>query len=131
MASVTITVKKNMIDKKLQQIMTEAQNRDTMTAIYNNLAKKCDPYVPFLTGALAQSNEVNPKGTAYPDEEGVHYIQPYARYQYYGVDFNHTVEYHQLATAMWDKAMMRDKGDEFRQEVKEILEEFVRRHNAR
>jgi hypothetical protein len=85
-----------------------------MLAIYNTLAKMCDPYVPFLNGPLSQTHVVSPKG--------VRYIQPYARRQYYGDDFNHTTEYHPLASSRWDKAMLRDHGDEFNAEVKDIID---------
>ena len=88
--------------------------------IHNALARRCDPYVPFLTGMLANS------GTSGVTPEGVHYAGPYARYQYYGVDFNHTIEYHPLATAMWDKAMMAAEGDSFIKEVEDIVKRRAR-----
>ena len=98
-----------MIQKRLDEIIDPT----TMLAIYNNLAKRCDPYVPFLEGPLSQ--------TAVVSSEGVTYIQPYARRQYYGDNFNHTLDHHPLASARWDKAMLRDHGDEFLQEVEDIL----------
>lgn len=110
MASVKVNVQ---ISQKLQQKLSDINNPTTMLAIHNTLAKRCDPYVPFLEGPLSQ--------TAVVSSEHVKYIQPYARYQYFGVDFNHTKEYHPLASAMWDKAMLRDQGDEFNKEVKDIL----------
>ena len=85
----------------------------TMLEIHNLLRKMCDPYVPFLEGPLSQTAEVEPKC--------VRYIQPYARYQYYGVGFNHTKDYHPLATAMWDKAMMAERGEEFKAGVQAII----------
>lgn len=97
-------------------------DKTTMLEIHNAFAKKCDPYVPMLNGPLHES------GLANVTSEYVEYGDPnvpYARYQYYGVDFNHTIEKHPLATAKWDEAMMRDRGDEFEKEVKDIL---VRRY---
>lgn len=82
-------------------------------AIHNALAKRCDPYVPFLKGPLSQTLDITP--------EGVTYKMVYAQAQYYGLHFRHTLEFHPLATAFWDKAMMRDHGEEFVQEVKEII----------
>lgn len=111
MASVTVDVQIN--DRKLERIMSDLTNSRTMLEIYNTLAKMCDPYVPFLEGPLSQTVEIT--------SDGVTYIQPYARYQYYGVDFNHTTDYHPLASAMWDKAMLRDKGDEWNKAVHDIL----------
>lgn len=92
-------------------------------AIHNTLAKRCDPYVPFLNGPLSQTVRVN--------EEGVTYNTIYARYQYYGVGFRHTLEYHPLASAKWDEAMMRDHKEEFCAEVKEIIKGDWLRRNGR
>ena len=88
-----------------------------MLALHNTLANKCDPYVPFLEGWLSQTREITP--------EYVRYLMPYAHYQYYGVNFRHTLERHPLASAMWDQAMLSDKREEFEEEVKQ---EIVRRY---
>lgn len=114
MASVTI---KAQISDALKRKISKLNDANTMLAIHNTLAKMCDPYVPFLNGPLSQTNEVSAKG--------VTYIQPYARYQYYGNDFNHTTDYHPLASAEWDKAMLRDHGEEFNQEVANILKRRI------
>lgn len=112
MAQVTVSVR-GTLDKAIQQKLAQVNNPSTMVAIHNTLAKKCDPYVPFLNGPLSQTNVVS--------AEGVRYIQPYARYQYYGTDFNFTRDYHPLASAQWDKAMLRDHRAEFIEEVRDII----------
>jgi len=111
MASIKIDVEINeaSIQKKLDMLIDDT----VMYQIHNLLAKMCDPYVPFLEGPLSQTVEVSP--------ESVKYIQPYARYQYYGTEFNHTTDYHPKATALWDKVMMSEKGEEFREGVRAIL----------
>ena len=110
------------VDEKAIQAKVENLIDDKiMLEIHNLYAKMMDPYVPFLEGVLAQSTEINTKGTAYAEPKGVHYIQPYAHRQYHGSEFNHTLDYHPLATAYWDEAMMRDKGDEFKKQVENIL----------
>ena len=121
MATVTIDIK-SKLNKAIQDKLAEINNPTTMLAIHNNLARRCDPYVPFLNGPLSQTAQVS--------SDGVRYIQPYARYQYYGDHFNHTTDYHPLASARWDKAMMRDHGDEFIKEVNDILD-WRLRHNGR
>lgn len=156
MSDMHISVKVNLSDKTLTRVMNEVQNPITKYAIYNTLKKKCDPYVPMLSGNLAESATIYPSG----DEEGLHYGGagiPYAHYQYYGEVYgpnfpiyedgvivgwrsrknekkhpmgrklNYKKDYHALATSFWNKAMLRDKGDEFRKEVKDIIEEFIRR----
>lgn len=112
-------------------------------AVNNTLARYCDPYVPFLNSPLSTTIEVT--------TEGVSYIQPYARYQYYGEIYgpnipikqdgeivgwfspkgkpkhptgrkmNYTKDFHPLATSKWDEAMMRDRGEEFCEEVKRLV----------
>lgn len=109
-----IKVNTRNIKHKLENLL----DSKTMIEIYNLYAKKMDPYVPFLEGPLSQTFEVTPIG--------VKYIQPYARYQYNGTEFNHTLDYHPLASAEWDKAMLRDNGEEFFEEVKHILERRAR-----
>lgn len=122
MASFKIKIDHRIISYKLHGQIERVNNATTMLAIHNTLAKRCDPYVPFLNGPLSQTNQVS--------VEGVRYIQPYARYQYYGVDFNHTTDYHPLASAMWDKAMLRDHGEEFYQEVKDIMVRRIEETNG-
>lgn len=111
MASVSIEVK---ISDELRKRLLDINSPTTMMAIHNSLAKHCDPYVPFLNGFLSQTHVIGP--------EGVCYIVPYARYQYFGENFHHTTEFHPLASAKWDEAMMRDHGEEFEQEVRDILD---------
>ena len=67
MAEVKINVS-DYIGKAIEQKLAEVNNPTTMIAIHNTLAKKCDPYVPFLNGPLSQTNIVS--------AEGVRYIQP-------------------------------------------------------
>ena len=100
----------------LGDVISNVIDDTTMLRLHEALAKRCDPYVPYQTGALSQSglNNVTP--------DGVHYIVPYASKVYYGVGIAHNPEHHPLATAMWDKAMLRDQGDAFAQECKEIIE---------
>lgn len=109
----TIKTTIHINDKALESRITNLLDDKTMLEIHNLYAKMMDPYVPFLEGPLSQTTEVTP--------HYVRYIQPYAHYQYEGVGFNHTKDYHPLATAKWDEAMMAAKGDEFIAQVKAIL----------
>lgn len=118
MASINVKVQ---LSQALQDKLKELNNPTTMLAIHNTLAKRCDPYVPFLEGPLSQ--------TAVVSSKGVRYIQPYARRQYYGDSFKHTLDYHPLASARWDEAMLRDHGEEFNQEVQDILSWRVKSHD--
>ena len=116
MAFVEVDVKVKDLD--LQRKLDTLLDTKTMTLLHNILAKMCDPYVPFLEGPLSQTIKVT--------DTGVTYTQPYARYQYYGVNFNHTTDYHPQATALWDKVMLSERGDEFRAQVEAVLRERAR-----
>ena len=109
-----VEVNEKAIGDKVENLLDE----QTWLEIHNLYAKMMDPYVPFLEGPLSQTVEVSP--------DSVTYVQPYAHYQYEGLEFNHTLDYHPLASAHWDEAMLRDKGDVFRKEVEAILKRRAR-----
>lgn len=111
---IAVELNEKSIEDKIENLLDES----TMLQLHNLLAKMCDPYVPFLEGPLSQSGlaHVTSKGVTYGGDS-----VPYARYQYYGTEFNHTKDYHPKATALWDQVMLQEKGDEFRQQVTEIL----------
>ena len=113
--------------KDIQRKVDNLIDENVMLQIHNLFAKMCDEYVPFFEGPLSQSAlaQVTPQYVQYG---GSGYVTanrpngvPYARYQYYGVDFNHTKDYHPKATALWDKAMMSEKGQLFCEQVRDIL----------
>lgn len=105
----------NINDKLIQAKLDKLMQGECGKEIHDLLYKMCDPYVPFLEGPLSQTVHVTP--------QYVEYKQPYAHYQYVGEHFNHTIEYHPLATAYWDKAMMQNKGDSFVRQVEKIIGE--------
>jgi hypothetical protein len=105
-------------DKALRKQIEELADPSTMLAIQNLFAKTIDPWVPFLEGPLSQTLHITP--------EYVQYRVPYAHYQYYGDGFNHTTDYHPLATERWDKVAMQTELDSFMEGVKRILEQRAR-----
>ena len=107
----TVYIDQRAIENKLTKLLKDER---VMLEIHNEFARMCNPYVPFLEGPLSQTIEVTPWW--------VKYTQPYAHYQYTGDGFNFTKDYHPLATAYWDKAMMRDHGEEFTATVNQILQ---------
>ena len=113
-----VSVDVHIDEMSLEHTIEELIDDKVMLEIHNLFAKMCDPYVPFLEGPLSQTIEVSP--------EGVRYTQPYAHYQYHGEGFNHTKDYHPLATAFWDKIMMQDRGPEFIAQVEKILKDRAR-----
>ena len=122
MASITLHAQINT-NKLVGRVQDAVMDARAGTAIHNLLAKMCDPYVPFLEGPLSQTVEVH--------HDKIRYIQPYARYQYYGTHFNHTLDYHPKATALWDRAMLNEKGEEFNKQVKDILVHTINEGNMK
>jgi hypothetical protein len=97
------------IQKKVESLVDDT----VMLEVHNLLAKTIDPWVPFLEGPLSQTLEITP--------QYVRYLQPYAHYQYMGINFNHTTTYHPLASAQWDKVAMQSQLNSFEEQVKQIL----------
>ena len=89
------------------------EDPETRLEVHTLFAKMIDPWVPFLNGPLSQTINIQP--------EYVQYTQVYSHYQYYGIHFKHTKDYHPLASAMWDDVAMVTIGDSFTQQVKDIL----------
>lgn len=117
---------------------------ECMYQIHNLFYKMNDPYVPMQEGMLAHTNVEITK-------DSVRYNTPYAHYMYVGEVYGpnypiiedgivvgwfsprgkkkeptgekivYSKEQHPFASKEWDKAMMRDKGDIFLNQVKEIL----------
>lgn len=77
-------------------------------------ARYMNPYVPMVTGALAQ--------TYTTESWKVTYEAPYAHKQFEG-NFEHSKEQHHLATSHWDKATSNAKG---KQIAKEMTDYFRR-----
>ena len=111
MASVDFKI---TVDIPLFDHLEEILNDDaTKKEVHELLAQMSDPYVPYRTGALASNIDIT--------AQGVTYNQPYAEKNYLGVGIPHNPQYHPLATALWDEAMMRDRGDEFLLKVQDIV----------
>lgn len=111
----------------------------------NEAKRLMDPYVPFLNGPLSSQARVS-------IEQGsgiVHYLSPYAAYQFYGKvmvsdvtgspwarsgeskhvidkDLEHNKFRHPLATSHWDKAMLVARSDD----LIESLQNYIRRRNG-
>ena len=138
-----IRVNVEIDDDLFEDILDSLLNDSVMLQVHNLFAKMCDPYVPMDEGVLAQSLEITPNY--------IRYNTPYAHYQYMGMVYgpsipiiedgiivgwwsppdkekyptgasiSYNTSKHPLATKEWDKAMMRDKKDEFVEQVKQIL----------
>lgn len=96
-----------------------------MLEIHTLFAKLIDPWVPMLEGPLHQSGLAQ----IYADHVrygGTDVGVPYALYQYNGTEFNHTKEYHPLASAQWDKVAMQTQMQAFEVGVIKILQRRVR-----
>ena len=114
MAGTRLTYHVDIDDKELEKMVTGLIDDTTMIAIHNEFAKTIDPWVPFLEGNLSQQLDIT--------AQGVEYTVPYSRRQYFGEWFNHTTDFHPLATAKWDEVAMQTQLEVFREKIKQILE---------
>ena len=71
-------------------------------------ARKMNPYVPMISGALSQTYDCVPWE--------VHYTMPYAHREFVATH-EHSKEMHPLATSRWDKATKNAEGVQIAKEV--------------
>ena len=112
-ASIEIAISqavKEQVDKVLE-------NPEFKTEIHQMFAEKCDPYVPYITGALAGNISVG--------SDGITYKQPYAEYVYDSANVHNTT-YHPLASSRWDEVAVANHRDEIGQEVVEAIERWIK-----
>lgn len=119
--SVTVHVDERAIQATLDRLL----DSQTMLQLHQYLAEKCDPYVPYKTGALSES------GLTHVKSDGVYYTMDYAERQYFGVDIRHNLVHHPKATALWDKVMMQEQEEEFTRGVEDILNRRAREINGK
>ena len=128
-------------NKPISQIAKEATGgRRTLLFMANEARRLMSPYVPVRNPTLDKNVR-----TYVEDGSGVvHYLSPYARYQYHsllmvsritgsswakegeskvltGIPLDHSGGKHLLATAEWDKAMMTAKGGAYTQAVQNYI----------
>lgn len=146
MPKVKVKIEQN-IDELEADIEEAFYDPNTMLAVHNALFRYCDPYVPMQTGMLAQTVDITPEYVLYTSPyahymyEGIVYGPNIPIFQDIGGtkiivgwrsipgvkktptdrDINYSHEQHPLADSHWDKRMMDDKGDEFIQEVTDII----------
>ena len=110
-----VHISEEALNAKIEDL---ADDEVLMLQIHSLFERMMEPYVPYLHGPLSRTAEVS--------SEGVTYITPYARRQYKGEDFNHTLTTHPLASAYWDKAMMASQGDDFTAQVQDLVRNRAR-----
>ena len=116
----------------------------TMTECHDTLATYMEPYVPMKEGILLGSVQVTPQYVRYGGPSA-----PYAHYQFEGIVYgpnipiiengvivgwwsppnkqptgqpiNYSPDIHPQATHHWHEAMMRDRRDEFTNDIKTII----------
>lgn len=137
-------------DKVLTQLTLKVsqipENTKVMTECHNVFANYMEPYVPMQEGVLAHNVEVTP--------EYVHYLSPYAHYQWEGLVYgpnipifengvivgwfsrpnkqptgkmiNYSTEKHSKATRHWNEAMINEKGKEFKQDITNVITDYLK-----
>ena len=75
---------------------------------------KSRPFVPFLQGTLSKEAVIEEPGR-------IVWVQPYARRQFYGVDFNFTTTHNQQAGAKWTDRSKAAHLQDWKSGVEKIL----------
>ena len=138
----SIDIKDDTVLLKLRlSISNIPTDEPTMTECHNVMATYMDPYVPMREGILAGSPLIT--------SDYVRYNTPYAHYQFEGMVYgpnipimengvivgwwsppnkqptgqpiNYSHDLHPQATRHWHEAMMRDRRDEFTNDIKTII----------
>lgn len=96
------------------------------TFFTNTCALHMDKYVPFDTGALANTTIINGSIVNYGnvDADSITYNQEYASYVYDGVDLNFQTDKHLLATHHWDEAMWSAEQQDIEEEVQRYVDKI-------
>ena len=96
------------LNRSVEQIIKNSGINDNTALFAANQARKLmSDYVPMKTGALCDTAQVfTENGRAV-----VLYVQPYAKFCYYGEKQKFSRDRHEKASAYWDKAMtLANKG---------------------
>ena len=115
------------LDKELQRVMSP----EAKTFLLQTWYRKMFPYIPFVTGLLASTSDINEHLRLSDNEamqngmesigQNIHFKVPYADVQYGGLNFNFTKDLHPLAQARWGEVAAELHGTEIANELKEFL----------
>lgn len=103
-----------LVGLNVNKVTKRILNDNIKLGIAKMVEGKMAPYVPREEGFLMENTTVEP--------DSITYEEPYAHRQYKGNKFNFSKEQNPLATAEWDKAMMKAKGKQVIKEAEEIIE---------
>lgn len=93
----------------------------------STVAKHMDKYVPFRTGALAETVVINGKPTGNVTANRITYDQEYASYVYRGVTktgkpMNYRTDKHTYAGPYWDERCMTAEGNTIIKEIQKYVD---------
>lgn len=111
--------------KPISQIETDLgiePNGPVQTFFTQLCAIHMDKYVPFDTGALAETTVVSGETTTNVSASYITYSQPYAHRIYEGDEFNFQKDKHDLATSHWDKQMVTAEMSEIEDELQSFID---------
>lgn len=145
----SVDIKDDTVLVKLRYDIANIPNNDAvMIECHNTLAIYMEPYIPMKEGILLGSATVTPQYVRYGGPSA-----PYAHYMFEGIVYGpnipiikdgvivgwwspptkqptgkpleYSTELHPLATHHWHEAMMRDKKDEFKADIKTIIKDNI------
>lgn len=111
--------------KKIKNELQLGDNQKVHAFFTNTCALHMDKYVPFDTGALAETIVYD--GYVIPDnvtESTITYNQDYASYVYYGDNLDIKTDKHAFATHHWDEAMWSAESEIIAREVQKYVDKL-------
>ena len=117
---------KSLIVNKVFVDVGLTPNGKTTKFITSTVAKHMDKYVPFRTGALAETVIVGGQPTANVTAHRITYEQEYASYVYKGIGkggkpMEYNKEKHSYAGPYWDERMMSAEKDTVIREIQKYI----------
>ena len=118
-STITILFNDDDLKRKLEDYIN---SDDVMYYFYNEFYRLMKEYVPAESESMYISAEVS--------ANGIHFIQPYSSYPYYGIanngkKMNFKTDHHALATDHWDIATWVAKKDI----ILKDLDDYLNRRN--
>ena len=114
--SVTFTVTANFDEAAINAKLTAAIHKAQMK-LDAQVLEDSNYYVPLKSGVL-QKSAINKTVLG---SGKVKWVTPYARAQYYGVDFDHSKQFNQNACARWFEAAKARKMEQWRKLVDDTI----------
>jgi hypothetical protein len=105
-----VTTDMDGVAKKVNKI---CKNDEVGYFMATEFKRLMSPYTPRVRGTLEDTAQIEPFK--------ITYVQPYAKYIYYGDGFNFSTDKHPNATSRWDVVTKNSKGKQFANSISRFI----------